>query len=209
MSLTAKKSGGDYTPAPAGTHLAICYGVIDLGTQEEVFEGKQKKSEKVRIVWELPNETTADGKPMSIGTFYTVSLHEKAKLRKHLEAWRGKPFTEEELKGFKLTNIIGKACMLVVVHKPRANGDGVSDSVMSVSIPMKGLPVPAMTNKPLIFDIENFDKVVYDSLPDFLKKMVALSPEGAAKLGYRPPVGGQNQPAGGTPGGEADGDIPF
>lgn len=209
MSLIAKKSGGDYTPAPAGTHLAICYGVIDLGTQEENFEGKQKKAEKVRIVWELPNETTTDGKPMSIGTFYTVSLHEKAKLRKHLEAWRGRPFTEEELKGFKLTNIIGKPCMLVVVHKPRANGDGVSDSVMSVSFPMKGMAIPPMFNKPLIFDIENFDKAVYDSLPDFLKKMVALSPEGAAKLGFRPPVSGQGQAAGGTPGGEADGDIPF
>jgi hypothetical protein len=190
VSLTAKKSGGDFTPVPAGTHLAICYGLIDLGTQTETFEGKPpRQAPKIRVIWELPNERTADGKPMTIGTFYTVSLHEKSTLRKHLEAWRGRPFTDAELEGFQLVNILGKPCVLSVVHKPRKSGDGVSDSVASVSSLMKGMTVPAQENKQLVFDLEHFDRAIYDGLPEFLKKMIAVSPEGAACLGYKPQVG--------------------
>lgn len=212
MALTAAATGGSYQPVPQGTHLAICYALIDLGTQTETFEGRTKSAHKVRIVWELPNERNAEGKPLSIGTFYSVSLHEKAKLRKDLQAWRSKPFTEDELKGFQLVNIVGKPCMLSVIHKARANGDGVSDSIASVSAVVKGLPVPAQENKTLIFDLDAFDRATYDGLPDFLKKMIAASPEGQKALGFKPPVGG-GVPAGNQPNGDyvapGEGVIPF
>jgi hypothetical protein len=47
---------------------------------------------------------------------YTLSLNEKATLRKHLEAWRGKLFTPAELEGFDLENLLGANCQLQVIH---------------------------------------------------------------------------------------------
>ena len=62
MTLTVKNDGGDFTPAPAGNHIAICFGVVDLGTQHsEAFTWKDKHvpaSDKptIMLMWELPNE---------------------------------------------------------------------------------------------------------------------------------------------------------
>ena len=89
MFLPQPTEGGNFEPAPAGTHVAICYRVIDLGTQESVYNGEKKSARKVLISWELPNEEKADGKPFVISATYTWSMHEKSTLRKTLEAWRG------------------------------------------------------------------------------------------------------------------------
>ena len=42
-----------------------------------------------------------DGKPFLVRRRYTASLHEKSALRKDLESWRGRAFTNVELDGFK------------------------------------------------------------------------------------------------------------
>jgi hypothetical protein len=56
------------------------------------------------------------GKPFMVSKFYTLSLNEKASLRKDLQSWRGKPFTEEELKGFDVEKLIGANCLLNIVE---------------------------------------------------------------------------------------------
>ena len=45
--------------------------------------------------------------PMTINKSYTVSLHDKASLRKDLAAWRGKDFSDEEAKGFDVQYLEG------------------------------------------------------------------------------------------------------
>jgi len=122
MGLIAKdKGGGDFTPIPEDLHLAICYGIWDLGSQFTNFS--DHPVHQVVIVWELPEvrgEFERDGKkvdlPRAISQKYTVSLHEKANLRKALESWRGKKFTEEELKGFDLKKLLGVPCQIQVLH---------------------------------------------------------------------------------------------
>src|SRR3990167_2490369 len=47
---------------------------------------------------------------------------EKANLRKHLEAWRGKKFTKEELDGFDVEKLLGVNCQLQVIHNLSDNG---------------------------------------------------------------------------------------
>lgn len=122
MGLIAKdKGGGDFTPIPEDLYLAICYGIWDLGTQ---FSEKWDKSiHKILIVWELPevrSEFEKTGKnvslPRAISKRYTLSLHKKADLRRDLESWRGKKFTEEELKGFDLKKLLGVPCQLQIIH---------------------------------------------------------------------------------------------
>lgn len=188
MGLIASDKGGR-EPAPAGTHLAVCFGLIDLGTQTEAFQGKTKVAPKIWIWWELTEEKTPDGKPVTVGSFFTASLGEKANLRAMLQAWRGRPFTPEELKGFQLRDIVGKPCMLTIIHEPKKSG-GIIDKVKSVSGMPKGMARPAIQQQPVVLDLNKFDQTTYDTLPNFLKDMIGKSPEGQ-KLG----VGGKQYPA--------------
>ena len=96
MFIPNPSEGGSFTPVPAGSHLAVCYRIIDLGTQKVVFQNENKFLRKVMVSWELPDEKMDDGRPFVISKRYTWSMHEKATLRKHLEAWRGKGFSEED-----------------------------------------------------------------------------------------------------------------
>src|ERR1700684_2934792 len=119
MAIVAKASGGnDCKPAPAGTHAAVCCDVVDLGMLEVSFGGKTKTQHKVNLVWQI-EEDRDDGKPFTVRKRYTLSLHEKASLRKDLESWRGRAFTPAELEGFDLEVLIGIGCMLNVIHTPK------------------------------------------------------------------------------------------
>src|SRR5262245_48255351 len=102
--------GGDFKPAPEGTHVARCIGIVDIGTHDNEYQGKKSKQNQIIIRWELPMEQM-DGfdkpAPMIVSGWFTNSLGEKANLRKALEAWRSKVFSVEELKRFDLNNIVG------------------------------------------------------------------------------------------------------
>lgn len=53
MGLMARDKGGaDLTPIPEDLHLAVCYGIWDIGTQYSERFGRA--SRKVIIVWEIP-----------------------------------------------------------------------------------------------------------------------------------------------------------
>jgi hypothetical protein len=41
------KAGGSFTPAPEGTHTAICVDVVDLGQVEDIFQGKPQRKHKI------------------------------------------------------------------------------------------------------------------------------------------------------------------
>ena len=109
------KAGATFAPTPAGAHPAVCIDVVDLGELEVTFGGKTKKQHKIKIVWEI-EELRDDGQPFRPSKRYTLSLHEKAGLRKDLESWRGRGFTDEELRGFDVEVLLGKGCMINVVH---------------------------------------------------------------------------------------------
>ena len=132
MPVTArdKSTGGlDFEPPPAGMQHAVCVDVIDLGDRETPFiderTGKKKVQHQIKLVWEVdavdengePSQRT-DGAPHRVSKFYTVSLNEKANLRKDLDRWRGKPFTDEELEaGWDVENVIGADCQVNLFHK--------------------------------------------------------------------------------------------
>jgi hypothetical protein len=171
--------------APAGTHLARLYRIIDLGTQMREFEGKVTMNRKAKFFFELHGEdaegkplTTTDGKPLIQSREYTVSLNEKANLRRDLEAWRGKAFTEEDLKGFDLKNIIGHFCMVTISH--RLKGDiTYADLKGLTAVPTiyKRQGLPEGINSTMMFNIDKFDQNMFDSLSDSIKDTIRKSPE--------------------------------
>lgn len=173
MGTVASDNGGkDFPQAPAGTHLAICYMVVDIGQQETHFGMKPK----IVIGWELPFELMEDGRPFAVSGFYTLSLSEKANLRKDLEAWRTRPFTEEEVKGFDVKNVLGKPCQVTIIHnlkdgKTRASVAGVAGVPKGAD--GKFIQAPAAKNELLYFDMDNPDKATLDKLPEWIKKQIA------------------------------------
>jgi hypothetical protein len=116
MALVAKETGGNFIPAPAGVHQAVCVDVIDLGVVESAFY--KRSAHKCYVVWEI-DETMPDGKRFTARRRYTVSLNSKATMRKDLESWRGRIFTPEELQGFDVEVVIGANCTLSIVHETR------------------------------------------------------------------------------------------
>lgn len=174
MSLTASDKGGaDFEMTPEGTYVARCYKIIDLGTQKgsEAYGGKEQH--KVMIGWELLDNDVKmeDGRPFTVNQFYTVSLHEKSKLRKDLEAWRGKKFTAEELAGFDLANVLGVYCMLQVVHSE----DGKYANVNAIMSYKGEKPKPVNDN--VVFDIDEPDMAVFETMSDNMKGKIMTAPE--------------------------------
>lgn len=139
MAIIAKSNGDgqNFEPAPAGVHQAVCVDVVDLGVLDVTWQGVTKKQHKVNIAWQI-NEAREDGKPFLVFKRYTLSLSEKATLRKDLESWRGKKFTREEEMGFDLENVVGANCLLNITHN--SVKDKTYANVSTVSPLMKGMP---------------------------------------------------------------------
>lgn len=116
MPIVARDNQKEFTPAPEGLHQSVCVDVVDLG----LVDGQWGLKPKVQLRWQL-EETFYDEinnktrRHMAVNS-YTLSLNSKAKLRQHLEAWRGRKFTADELKGFDLEKLLGANCQLQIVH---------------------------------------------------------------------------------------------
>ena len=187
MAIIATDSGGggSFELAPAGSHVALCNMVVDLGKQETTdFDGKPSIKHQVYLRWELPDERSVNdpAKPLSIGKFYTLSLHEKATLRQHLDAWRGRPFTPEELKGFDIAKLLCAPALLSVTHGTKANGEA-SAKVANVGKLPKSMTAPKETEAPPLLYDNDSPSDVYEELPDWLRKKVDAQIRDKSKSG--------------------------
>ena len=179
MSLTLAqnpKATSDFQIAPAGNHVAICYQMIDLGQQYSAAYDKWQP--KLLLGWELPHETMSDGRPFMVSSRYTASFHEKALLRRDLESWRGRPFTDEELMGFDLKAVLGKPCMVNVVHNQANNGKTYAN-VKSIAALPKGMEVPEQINSTMVFEFDSngIDLEKFYALPEWLQNVICESKE--------------------------------
>lgn len=180
MILKENGGGKEFEQASPGNHIARCVGMIDIGTQQSEYQGKTTYARKIIVRFELPNEVMAEGdyagKPFLVSKFYTASLSEKANLRKDLESWRGRPFTDKELMGFDSKNLLDKPCMVNVVHTEKGKA-----KIASIAPVPKGMDIPPRINEILFFSLEpsEFKQSTYDSLAEFYKGEIQKSPEWA------------------------------
>jgi hypothetical protein len=187
MSLVAKtgSSSSNFIPVPTGMHLARCYRIIDLGTQESTYMGNVKQLHKAMFQFEVHSEdaqgnptVTSKGDPMTVSKNFTVTLADKASLRKDLQTWRGKDFTKEELDGFELKNVLGQWAMLSVVETQN-NGNTYTNiaTINPVPASIKKNGLPEGKNELKIFSIDNPDMELFESFSDNLKNKIRQSPE--------------------------------
>lgn len=173
-----KNEGGNFELTPDGTFVARCYRFIDLGSHDQSYQGESKGLKRlIMIGFELPTELMADGRPFSIHKRYTWSMHEKATLRKDLEAWRGAKFNDNDFGpgGFDVRNLLGKTSTISIVHS--VNGENTYANIASIGKAMKGVEVPDAINAPVYFSLEAFDAQVFDTLSDKLKDFIRETPE--------------------------------
>lgn len=202
--MPAPEQNVDFEPCPAGTHIGLCCRVIDLGTQETTYQGQVKHQRKVYIEWQLPDEQTEGGRPFAVGQRYTLSSSPKATLRQHLEAWRGKRFEDHEIAGFDLRTLLGKPCLINVVHQTR-DGRTYAD-VASLSPLPKGTQAPALADAPVYLSLEGpneYEPAVFAELSERLRETIARSPE-HQRVTHPHPSQPEDQPAG-----HSDDEIPF
>lgn len=142
--IVAKDSGEgfDRELPNAGLQDAVCSKIFDLGKHMNRFTGKLQH--KILVVWEL-DETMKTGKfegeRFVQHKEYTLSLNEKANLRKDLEGWRGKAIPEEKAReGIDLEKFIGMQCTLTIQHETSKSGTEYA-KVVAVAPVTKNAPM--------------------------------------------------------------------
>mgnify|MGYP003636477639 FL=1 len=186
MKIKAPTGGGSsFEPISEDLHPSVCIGIIGIGPQTFTWEGKEKVLDKVIVVWEIPAErrTWTKGEvehegPATISKEYTISLHEKSILRKHLKGWRGKDFTAEEVANFDLESLLGKNNKLMVTHSQGkgTNSDKTYANVDTIT-PFKGEAFTAESEL-VYYDSEEHTAESFAKIKEWMQKKVIL-PDGS------------------------------
>lgn len=182
--MKLSEDSNNFIPCPAGSHAARCFQVIDFGTQPSTFNGETKLKKKFKVTWEIPAEKrkNKDGieVPYTVSKSYSQTLAEKSTLRADLASWRGRDLDDADRANFDITKILGKPCLLAVIHEKGPNG--VYAKVSAISPMPKGMQCEAQVNANKYFTLDEFSQSVFDSLNEFDKKKIEASPEYKAIL---------------------------
>lgn len=207
FQLKANKGGGNGgEQVPPGNHPAVLVALVDLGTQHDEYQGKASWRRNVLLVWELPTKKRKDGKNHTIDAAVTMSLNEKAKLRKWAENMTSTKIADGS--DFDVTSLVGKACLVSVLQNDKGYG-----KVEGVTGYPEGLPSPPATIPTFVCSLDEFvsgTKVVPEwvpwqwskalgqrvSVPDYIRACKEVAGDGTPRA---------NVPANAP----ADGPIPF
>ena len=178
MPLIAKSNDSEQRELiPQDFSAARCYSIVDPGKQQSPFGAKRQ----VLVAWELPTDqqnfdATQGPEPSGVSRFFMLSLGEKSNLRHVLESWRGRAFTQYELEGFDVTQVLEAPCLIQVLHKSKANGE-LSAVVGSVGKLPKGLAIPDQRNSNRLFLFDSFTEADFQALPEWQRNIVMQATE--------------------------------
>ena len=183
MPIIATKSTKTYEPIPEGAYPARIYQIIELGTIAG-FQGQLQK--KVRITFEFPTELKVFNEekgeqPCVLSQDYTLSFHEKSQLRKVVNACDPKALKEVSEDGFieeyDIEKLLGKTCLVTVIHKENKTGDQVYANIANCTVMPKGMTCPPAINENVSLSFDRFNKDLFETLPEFIKKKIQSSIE--------------------------------
>ncbi len=163
---------------PPGMTQAVCLGVEDIGLQASNFQGVEKVQRKIVFFWET-SEKDSEGKPFILAKKYTASMFDKANLRKDLESWAGKKFTEEQAKKVDVEVFKGRNCLLNIVH----SDDEKYANIAGITPIMSGMAPIKATNT-----------AIPDGLKKWLEKMRGEAVQPAGEGQKAPPPGDDDLP---------------
>lgn len=142
--INAQNTGGEskFKPHPEGTFAATCVDVIDLGKKVDQWAGKPKIQAKCALVFVSGKINPETQEPHDVSIEFTVSMGDKANLRRFLESWRGKKYTEEQAKiGVPLHKLANQPGMITVEHHESKSGRKYG-KILTISPLPEGYPTP-------------------------------------------------------------------
>ncbi len=180
MPTIAPKQSSNYEQIKAGTHIGRLYQILHLGTQDVEWQGEIKQQYKIRLSFEFPTQTKVfkegePAKPMVLSQEYTLSMGEKANLRKIVEGMIGTSLQEKEAESFDIESLLGQACLVSVKHK-ESKGKMYANIATTAPL-MEGQVAPAQVNESKVFGFLNWNQEVFDKLPKFIQEKIQASPE--------------------------------
>lgn len=161
-------------PVEPGTYFAVCIGAVDLGEQETTYNNKTRYANQLQIIFELPSELIEiDGEeqPRQLSRRFSVSLSAKSNLRKFIETWYGKKFTDDAIREFDTRELLGKPAMLSVV----LSEDGNYANIASAAALPKGMEAQKAKSELIDFDVEEWDDEAFQKLPEWLQELIKKS----------------------------------
>lgn len=132
----------DWAKAPEGQHQGVLVDVIDLKMHPNVYMGVTKgEVHKCALVFQIDEINPDTGRRFELSREFTVSMGEKANLRKFLGMWRGKSYTDQEAEeGAPLHKLEGVNALIQVEHKQsKSNPDRSYANIVSVTALPKGM----------------------------------------------------------------------
>lgn len=150
--ITIPQSESKFKPHPEGQFVAQCVDSIDLGQKVEEFPGTPRKlSQKLALIFRTGELNPDTGDIIDIAAEFSVSMNEKANMRKFLESWRGKAYTDAEIKTgapqiHKLVNNFG---LISVEQKPSKAGRMYARIISITGVP-KAMASHLPTFKPYV-----------------------------------------------------------
>jgi hypothetical protein len=174
MSLTnvqATSGKKKFSRLEDGTYMCRVVQLIDLGVQEDEYEGEKKVGHKIFINFEFPTEMITineEEKPRWLGKEFGVSLNEKSVLTKLVAA--ADPDGKATSKGRNLKGLLNLPLMVTVGSTASGNA-----KIAGLARLMKGMTVPELVNPVVFFDLDEGDTEGFEKLPDWIQNKIKAS----------------------------------
>jgi len=135
--ITARGSDAKFKAHPDGQFVGQCVDTIDLGEKIQDYPGTPSYlAPTCVLVFRTGERNDETGDYIDIAREFTVSMSDKANLRKFLEQWRGKPYTAEQIKdGVPLDKLTGNHGLLTIAHRTSAKQRTYANITACVGIP--------------------------------------------------------------------------
>jgi hypothetical protein len=136
-AITATAAPSTFKAHDEGQFVGQCVDTINLGEKVQDFPGtKPYLAPTCALVFRTGERNPETGEYIDIAKEYTVSMGEKANLRKDLQTWRGKPYTPEQIDaGVPLDKLTGNHALLTVSHRTSGKGRTYANITAIVGIP--------------------------------------------------------------------------
>ncbi len=135
--ITAKGSDAQFAPHPEGQFVGQCVDTIALGDRVEQYAGSPDKVvPKCALVFRTGEKNPQTGEWIDIAREFTISMGEKANLRKFLEQWRGKPYESAQIDaGVPIDKLTGNHGLLTIAWRKSGKGRTYANITACVGIP--------------------------------------------------------------------------
>lgn len=170
MALNFTKSAGTkkYAPMDIGAYPARIVQVVDLGIQENEWQGEVKNVHRVYITFEFPTElieVNGEQKPRWLSKEYTIAMSEKSSLYKLVNSVD--PEGKITKNGTNVKALLGLPLSVTVGRTSNGNA-----KVSDVGPLMKGMAVGELQNPPTFFDLDSSDVKTFEKLPAWIREKI-------------------------------------